>query len=108
MTHWRSQDAGFFFYSLNLNRAFLAEDRLSISLSAGNFIGRYHHFKNHTTTTEFRSLSDTRVDLMRIRVGISYRLGSLKSTVKKVSRSIENEDVIKAQSSSGEQGSQQQ
>ena len=104
----QGKNAGFFFYSLNLNRAFLAEDRLSISLSAGNFIGRYHHFKNHTTTTEFRSLSDTRVDLMHIRVGISYRLGSLKSTVKKVSRSIENEDVIKAQSSSGEQGSQQQ
>lgn len=104
----QGKDAGFFFYSLNFNRAFLAEDRLSLSLSAGNFIGRYHHFKNHTTTTEFRSLSDTRVDLMRIRVGISYRLGSLKSTVKKVNRSIENEDVIKAQSNSSEQGAQQQ
>lgn len=104
----QGKDAGFFFYNLNVSRTFLAEDRLSLSLSAGNFIGRYHHFKNSTTTTDFRSLSDIRVDLMHIRVGISYRLGSLKSTVKKANRSIENEDVIKAQSSGNGQDTQQQ
>lgn len=104
----QGKDAGFFFYSLNLSRTFLAEDRLSLSISAGNFIGRYRHFKNHVTTTSFRSLTSARIDLMRLSIGISYRLGSLKSTVKKASRSIENEDVIKAQTNSSEQSTQQQ
>lgn len=98
----QGKGAGFFFYSLNLTRAFLAEDRLSLSLTAGNFIGRYRHFRSSITTPTFRSLSDNRSDLMRLSVGVSYRLGSLKSTVKRATRSIENDDVVKGSNASGD------
>lgn len=94
----QGKSAGFYFYNLNLTRTFLAEDRLSISLSAGNFVGRYHHFRNTTNTPTFRTMSNTRIDFLRFSFGISYRLGSLKSSVKKAERSIENNDIIKGNS----------
>lgn len=91
----QGKNPGFFFYNLSLNRSFLAEDRLSFTLSAGNFIGRYRHFRSNVVTDYFRSLSDGRHDLLRLSFGVSYRLGSLKSSVKKAARSIENNDVVK-------------
>ena len=91
----QGKNPGFFFYNLSLNRSFLAEDRLSFTLSAGNFIGRYRHFRSNVVTDYFRSLSDGRHDLLRLSIGVSYRLGSLKSSVKKAARSIENNDVVK-------------
>ena len=107
----QGNSTSFIFYSLSLSRAFLAEDRLSFTLSAGNFIGRYRHFRNETITPVFRSLSDSRIDLMRLSIGVSYRLGSLKTSVKKTARSIENDDIIKGNNSSsstgGEGGTQQ-
>lgn len=102
----QGKTAGFYFYSLNLSRAFLAEDRLSFTLSAGNFIGRYHHFRNETITPTFRSLSESSIDFMRLSIGVSYRLGSLKTSVKKTARSIENDDVIKGSNSSSSAGSE--
>ena len=44
------------------------------------------------------------VDFLRLGIGISYRLGSLKAQVKKAARSIENDDV----QSSGSSGEEQQ
>ena len=91
----QGKNPGIFFYNLSLSRSFLAEDRLSFTLSAGNFIGRYRHFRSNLATDSFRSLSDGRHDLLRLSFGVSYRLGSLKSSVKKAIRSIENDDVVK-------------
>ncbi len=84
---------GFWFYSLNLSRAFLKEDRLKVTLEGGNFIGRYHYFNNETRTDQFREAIHSRIDFMRFGVSVSYRLGNLKSSVKKAERSIENTDV---------------
>ena len=95
---------GFFFYSLSLSRSFLKEDRLGINLQAGNFIGRYTHFRTSTVTNQMRYVSDTRNDMMRLSIGVSYRLGSLKSGVKKVDRSIENDDVMRTGNGSGASG----
>lgn len=95
---------GFFFYSLSLSRSFLKEDCLGINLRAGNFIGRYTHFRTSTVTNQMRYVSDTRNDMMRLSIGVSYRLGSLKSGVKKVDRSIENDDVMRTGNSSGASG----
>ena len=42
--------------------------------------------------------------MMRLSIGVSYRLGSLKSGVKKVDRSIENDDVMRTGNGSGASG----
>lgn len=103
----QGRTAGFFFYSFNLSRAFLKEDRLSVNLQAGNFIGRYQNFRNTTSTSQMHMFTNSRNDFLRYSIGISYRLGSLKASVKKTQRSIENDDVLKGNNSnnvSGEMG----
>ena len=100
--------AGFFFYSFNLSRNFFKEDRFSVNLQAGNFIGRYRHFRNNVTTSQMRWLTDSRHDFMRFGIGLSYRFGSLKASVKKASRTIENDDVMKGSSSSSQEGGSSQ
>lgn len=82
----------FYFYSLNLSRSFLKEDRLEITLQANNFIGRYHYFTNETTTPDYHFYSKNRADFLRFGVGVRYRFGSLKAQVKKAKRTINNDD----------------
>lgn len=102
----QGRGSSFFMYNLNLSRNFLKEDRLQISLRAGNFFGRHRHFRNHIETAQYRNESDMRVDVMRLGLGVTYRLGSLKAQVKKAARTIENSDVEShSQSSSGQSGS---
>lgn len=100
----QGRTAGFFFYSFNLSRAFLKEDRLSVNLQAGNFIGRYQNFRNTTSTTQMHMFTNSRNDFLRYSIGISYRLGSLKANVKKAQRSIENDDVIKGNNNNNASG----
>lgn len=100
----QGRGSSFFMYNLNLSRNFLKEDRLQISLRAGNFLGRHRHFRNHIETAQYRSESDMRVNVMRLGFGVTYRLGSLKAQVKKATRTIENNDVESHSQSGSEQG----
>lgn len=100
----QGRTAGFFFYSFNLSRAFLKEDRLSVNLQAGNFIKRYQNFRNTTSTSQMHMFTNSRNDFLRYSIGISYRLGSLKASVKKTQRSIENDDVLKGNNSNNVSG----
>ena len=88
-----------YFYSVTLSRSFLAEDRLTLSAFAGNFIGRYQNFGNTVTTEQFRSESNTRYDALRFGMSVRFRLGSLKAEVKKAARTISNDDVSSGASS---------
>lgn len=97
--------AGFFYYSMNLSRNFMKDDRMSVTLKAGNFLGRYRHFRSHTLTEQFRFDSDNRVDFMRFGIGIRYRFGSLKAKVKKAERTIINNDLVPHEESSEEDSS---
>ncbi len=97
----QGQSAGFYFYGFNLSRSFLPEERLTLSVSAQNFICPERKFANLTVTDLFRSESRTRVDIMRFSIGVRYRLGGLKAAVKKVQRTIENSDVRQQQPDSG-------
>lgn len=99
----QGRNTSYYFYNLTLRRSFLAEDRLTISLSAGNFIHRYQEQTGKTRTADFRSFSRQRNDFSSFAIAIRYKLGSLKAMVKKASRSIENDDV-KSSSNPGTQG----
>lgn len=84
----------FYYYFGSLSRSFLAEDRLSVTLST---FSPFNDKRLLTTTTEssaFRSQTDVHLNGMaRFSLGISWRLGKLKASVKKSSRTIENDDV---------------
>ncbi len=93
----------FYFYMLNLKRSFLKEDRLTVTLAANNFFNRYIRVSNRTESSQFCTQVRTRVQLMQFAVSVSYRLGSLKESVKKVDRSISNDDVLSGKKDGGAQ-----
>lgn len=89
------QDKGssYFDYNLSVNRSFLKEKRLTLSVFAGSFFDKYRKYDNTTTGNGFRSESSNRYPSRRFGMSISYRIGELKASVKKAARSIENDDV---------------
>jgi len=87
-TNLQGRGSKFYFYSLNLSRSFLKDDRLEVTLQANNFIGRYHYFKSETTTPDYHYYSKNTQDFQRFGIGLRYRLGSLKAKVKKAQRSL--------------------
>ena len=88
----QGKSANFYFYRLSINKSFFKQDRMTVNVFAGNFLHRYHHFTNATTTDTYRNISRTRVDFLRFGVGVRYRLGSLNTKVKRTSRTIGDDD----------------
>jgi outer membrane receptor protein involved in Fe transport len=102
----QGRGTSFYMYRLGLSRSFLAEDRLQLSIGASNFFNPHRTFKRSTSTDAFRSSSTARINFFRLGVGITYRLGSLKASVKKAARTIENTDVETQQNGTGGQSSE--
>ncbi len=99
----QSRGMAFYFYMLNLKRSFLKEDRLTVTLAASNFLNRYNYFNKRTESSQFCTQLRSRSQVMQFAVSVSYRLGSLKDNVKKVDRSITNDDVRSNGTSNGQQ-----
>lgn len=97
----QGKEGGFSFYGASLSRSFLKEDRLTLTLQAGNFIHPKRTFRNETISSDFRSVTMNTVDFLRFGIGVRYRFGSLNTAVKKAKRTIENNDVIQQSSSNG-------
>ncbi len=82
----------FTFYGASLNRSFF-KDRLSFSLRASNFLKKNQTIDNVMETGSFRYQSTARIPLRSFAFSVSYRIGELKTQVKKAARSISNDDV---------------
>ena len=82
-----------------ISRKFLKEDRLEVSINANQFLTPYVDYVTITETDAFRSEQVFRNKQWKVGISISYRLGGLKQDVKKASKSIINDDLIKSESS---------
>lgn len=71
----------------------LCNKRLMISLYAGNIFNKYITESEMTESDNFRRTSWNKSSNRRLSLMVSYRLGSLKASVKKAERSIQNDDV---------------
>ncbi len=99
------------YWGLNLRRSFLKEDRLSVRIYISNPIHTRHpgyisRSWNDGMTSRSRSY---RYNMTMFGLNISYRFGSLNTSVKKVAKGINNDDVVGgssggASSSGGEGG----
>ena len=92
--HFQGTSPGYYYVSTHLKKTFFEDKRLELMLTASNFFKRYAHYHHTTVTDQFRFDSESQVEQMRIGLGITYRLGSLKSRVKTTHRSIKNDDQI--------------
>jgi hypothetical protein len=91
-----------FFHGLGLQRSFLKEDRLTVQLQAMMpFGGKYISMKNYITQGDVTGWTRYEQQMRQFVVSVSYRFGSLKSSVKKSSKTIENDDLIGSGKQSG-------
>jgi len=94
-----------FFHGFSLQRSFLKEDRLTVQLQAVvPFSGKYMSMKNYVTQGDVTGWTRYEQQARRFGINISYRFGSLKSSVKKASKTIENDDLIGSGKQSGNTG----
>ncbi len=83
----------YYYYGLYLNRSFLKDERLTISLSGQNFFNKYMTYNFSTETKDFCMNSYQKQQSRNFSINISYRFGDLKTSVKKVARGIVNDDL---------------
>lgn len=84
--------SSFYYYYLSLSSSFLKK-KLNISLSANNPFEKRVVRTDKVTSTEFFSNNISISPSQRYSINISYRFGELKNQIKKVQRTIMNDDV---------------
>ncbi|MCC8039373.1 MAG: outer membrane beta-barrel family protein [Bacteroidales bacterium] len=87
-----------YYYSLNLQRSFLKDDRLTVTATAMNPFGPKGE---HNRAYSFNQGRDGYQDswssyYQSFQLQVSYRFGSLNASVKKTASTIKNEDVVGA------------
>ncbi|MDY6129864.1 MAG: TonB-dependent receptor [Prevotella sp.] len=99
---------GNLFYGLVFSRNFLAEDRLTLSLAGRNIFTPHQTFRTTQITEAFRTNAWQRHTVWTVAIGLSYRLGNLRTTVKKTQRTINSsETVSKKEENNGQSNGQQ-
>lgn len=79
-------------YGVTINKSFF-DKRLNLSFYAGSIFNKNVNMRDVTESANFRNISWSKFPARRFVFSVSYRLGSLKASVKKVERGIENDDV---------------
>jgi hypothetical protein len=97
----QTNQSPFYFYSMSMQKS-LINKKLDLSLNVQNLFSEYRDMSTTTKgegfTQKSRFLSPARV----FSLSVTYRFGDLKSSIKRVQRTITNEDVMQ-----GESGTQQ-
>lgn len=83
-------------YAFTLQRSFLNDDRLTVRLMANAPFHKDMHYYTRTTQGDIIGWGDNinSQNGSYFRIGISYRFGKLKASVKKTETTIENDDVV--------------
>ncbi|MBQ5508673.1 MAG: outer membrane beta-barrel protein, partial [Muribaculaceae bacterium] len=93
--------------NLGLQRSFLKEDRLTVRLSADNFLNssKFNTMKSYISQGDYTGWSKNKWLSRGFRISVSYRFGSLKAHVKHTDKTIENNDVVGGSQQGGAGGS---
>ncbi len=89
----QGKGSGYYYYSLGLNRSFLKEKRLTLSISGSNMFTKYVNYNNTTEGANFTRRNEYKYPSRYYGINISYRIGKLQASVKKAARTISNDDV---------------
>lgn len=82
----------FSYHGISLRKDFLNK-KLALSLSANNPFQKIQAWERYTQSANSTSYSRNEMEVRSFRVSITYRFGKMGETVKKASRSINNDDV---------------
>ena len=90
-----------FFHGFGLQRSFLSEDRLTVRLSASNPFKKHMDYTTIIDKGDVTGWSSYRYIQSRIDLSVSFRFGSLQTSVKRADKSIENDDLMGGGNSGG-------
>lgn len=82
-----------YFYGLDLNRSFI-KDRLTISMSANNFLTPTLDYSTTQMSDAARSISNMKNQMWSVRMGVSFKIGDLKASVKKIRSDDSDDDMM--------------
>lgn len=85
----------YYFYGVTVAKTFLKE-RLTLALRGNNLFESYHIERKHEWYADYQATERTRMYGRMFGITVSYRFGDLKEKVRRVARSIENDDVKNA------------
>ena len=88
----QGRSSSFSNYSMSIQKSWLKK-RLNLTLSATNFLKKYKYFNSSMEDSMFRSDNWSKSVVQRFSLNISYRIGELKTGVRKAERTISNDDV---------------
>ncbi|MDO4722087.1 TonB-dependent receptor domain-containing protein [Porphyromonas circumdentaria] len=90
-------------HNMSLSKA-LFKNRLTLSAFVNNPFMPYQTFRVTTTAPGFRGEVAVKQFMFNGGIGISYNFGQMKSQIRKVQRTIVNDDLSKAKGSESQQG----
>ncbi len=100
---FQNKSKGMVSYGFSLSKSFFKDKSLTITLNAMSPFKKNIKVENNSVTNTYEQHSEIWVPMRRFGVSLSWRFGNLKASVKKTSRSIQNDDVMRQSSnSSGE------
>lgn len=79
-------------YGITVSKTLL-NDRLTLSLSANDFFEPYYNYNHSRSGEGFNLTQHTRSHNWSVRAGVRLRLGSLSASVKRTSKSVNNDDL---------------
>lgn len=94
----QTSQSPFYHYSVNILKSII-DKKMDISFSVQNLLSKNREFSSTTTGDGFVQKSKMLNPMRNFKLSITYRFGDLKSSMKKVQRSITNDDLIKGQDS---------
>lgn len=86
----------FYYYGTSVSKSFGGE-KLTVSLRAQNFLQPYTKTTSKQVYSDFHLKQNVRYYDNAFGITVSYRFGELKESVRKASRSIANDDLMKSE-----------
>ncbi|WP_286846920.1 TonB-dependent receptor domain-containing protein [Proteiniphilum sp. UBA5463] len=94
----QTKQSPFYFYSFSLMKSFLNK-KLDLSLNLQDVLSKNRKISSTTTGEGFWQENIFHYPMRSIRLSVSYRFGELKASMKKVQRTISNEDLMQGEGS---------
>lgn len=98
----QTKQSPFYHYNFNVMKSLLNK-KLDVSLYAQSLFSKYREFSSTTTGDGFTQKNKFLNPMRSINLSVTYRFGDLKSSMKRVQRTISNDDVMQNQDG-GSQG----
>lgn len=99
-------DGKWTYHYFSLQRSFLKEDRLTVTLSTMSPFEHHSVYSARTVQGDYTGLMRSVRNNQRVGINVAWRFGSLRARVKTVDRSIQNDDMVGGIRSQGEANQQ--